>query len=66
MGASQYKAKQMSAIDPNNSTMGASGTMPKQNPTLGATTRPPNMPKKGANPKSSMFDGPYGGKKPQS
>ncbi|MGZ5183610.1 MAG: hypothetical protein ACXWCO_00760 [Caldimonas sp.] len=54
----------MKAIDPKGMSKGVTGTVDGRMET--GTTRPPNMPKKGDSPKSSMFDGPYGGKKPQS
>lgn len=37
---------------------------PQFNATLGATTKTPNKPSPGSNPSASMFNGPYGGKKP--
>lgn len=59
-------AKAMSAhsIDPHKAKGKDSSTLPQFNPTIGMTTRPPKKPAAGSNPKASMIDGPFGGKKP--
>jgi hypothetical protein len=65
MPAPQYKAKQMKPVDIR--ALGHStDTMPQSKAVTTDKTKPSHMPKKGENPKASMYDGPYGGKKPQS
>lgn len=64
MAAPPYKAKQMTPV--NIKALGHSAdTMPQVKAVMDGKTKSPNMPKPGSNPKASMFDGPYGGKKPQ-
>jgi len=64
--APAYHAKAMKPVDIYAMKHGSTDTTPQFRPEIGEMTRPPNMPKKGSDPAASMFDGPYGGKKPQS
>lgn len=67
VSVSPMKAKAMTPIEPHGKKHPMAGGMgPSDDTTMNMMTKPPKMPAKGSDPKSSMYDGPYGGKKPQS
>jgi hypothetical protein len=64
--AASYKATPMKPVDINAMSHTKSDSTPQFREVADGRTKQPNMPKKGSDPKASMFDGPFGGKKPQS